>query len=103
MHQEVVVFEKREEIRRLDRVLSPGQIAEGRERGKIATQGRDPKLGPPPKFEVESAAAVALQAFVDGLYLVAIDDLEFRSLDAIVHLKPESRVTFIRLTFLAGP
>jgi hypothetical protein len=31
-----------------------------------------------------------------------IDDVEFRELDAIVHLELDSRVTFIRLTFLAG-
>jgi hypothetical protein len=102
VHQEVAAFENRQELRRLDRVLSPGQIAEGTERGKIGAEGRDPKLGPPPQVDVGSAVAVALEGFVDGLYLVAIDNLEYRDLDAIVHLEPDSRVTFIRLTFLAG-
>ena len=46
--------------------------------------------------------ATALEAFIDGLYLVVIDGLEYRDLDAIVHLEPESRITFLRLTFLAG-
>jgi hypothetical protein len=31
-----------------------------------------------------------------------IDEIEYVDLDAIVHLQPDSRVTFIRLTFLAG-
>lgn len=99
---EVEAFEKRQEARRLDRVLSVEQIDEGAAKGRIKAGGRDPKLGPPPKIDVESAVAVALEAFVDGLYLVAIDGLEYRDLDAIVRLEPDSRVTFIRLTFLAG-
>ena len=49
-----------------------------------------------------AAIATALEAFVDGLYLVVIDDVGYTDLDAIVSLKPDSRVTFIRLTFLAG-
>ena len=102
VHQEVAAFEKRQEARRLDRVLSPGQIADGVERGKFSAEGRDPKLGPPPDVDVRSAVAVALEGFVDGLYLVAIDDVEYRDLEAIVRLDADSRVTFIRLTFLAG-
>jgi len=102
VHREVAAFEKRRETRRLDRVLSREQIDEAAERGKISAEGRDPKLGPPIRVDVGSAVAVALEGFVDGLYLVAIDDLEYRDLDAIVHLDPDSRVTFIRLTFLAG-
>jgi hypothetical protein len=102
VHQEVAAFEKRQEARRLDRVLSPGQIADGVERGKVSAEGRDPKLGPPPDVDVRSAVAVALEGFVDGLYLVAIDDVEYRDLEAIVRLDADSRVTFIRLTFLAG-
>lgn len=100
--REVAAFEERQEARRLDRVLSVERIDEGAAKGKISAEGRDPKLGPPPRVDVESAVAVALEAFVDGLYLVAIDGLEYRDLDAIVRLQPDSRVTFIRLTFLAG-
>jgi len=102
VHQEVAAFEKRQEARRLDRVLSSEQIEEAADRGKISAEGRDPKLGPPPSIDIASAVAVALEGFVDGLYLVAIDDVEYRDLDAIVRLEPDSRVTFIRLTFLAG-
>jgi hypothetical protein len=102
VHQEVAAFEMRQDSRRLDRVLSAGQIADGARRGKISAEGRDPKWGPTPKIDVDTAVAVALEGFVDGLYLVSIDDLEYCDLDAIVRLEPDSRVTFIRLTFLAG-
>ena len=43
-----------------------------------------------------------LTAFEDGLYLVLLDDKEQRNLDATVHLTDDSRVAFLRLTFLAG-
>ena len=33
---------------------------------------------------------------------MVIDEREYTDLDAFVNLKPDSRVTFIRLTFLAG-
>ena len=102
VRQEVAAFELRQDARRLDRVLSDEQIAKGEERGKISPEGRDPSLKPPAKVDPETAVAVALEGFGDGLYLVVIDEMEYRDLDAIVHLKPESRVTFIRLIFLAG-
>lgn len=99
---EVVAFENRQEARRLDRVLTPRQIEEGRQQGKIGPEGRDPKHPPPTKVDMESAVATALEAFVDGLYLVILDDVEYRDLDAIVHVEPDSRITFLRLAFLAG-
>lgn len=100
--EEVAAFDKRQESRRLDRVLSPKQIERGVERGQVGPEGRDPRLRLPPKVDVEGAVATALEAFVDGLYLVIIDDLEHRDLDAIVRIGPDSRITFLRLTFLAG-
>jgi hypothetical protein len=99
---EVAAFEKRQEARRLDRVLTARQIEQGRERGKIGPEGRDPKHQPPTKVDLESAVATALEAFVDGLYLVILDGIEYRDLDAIVLVEPDSRMTFLRLTFLAG-
>jgi hypothetical protein len=95
---EVEAFRTRQEARRLDRVLSPRQIEEGAARGRIAPEGR----GPGGQVNEESAIASALQAFEDGLYLVVIDDDEHRDLDAQVYLTADSRMTFIRLVFLAG-
>ena len=98
---EVQAFQKRQDARRLDRVLSLTQLELGERKGKISPEGRGPNY-PPTDVDVETAIATALEAFVDGLYLVVIDEVEFTDLDAIVNLKPDSRVTFIRLTFLAG-
>ncbi len=99
---EVADFETRQEARRLDRVFSPGRIEQDQQRGKIAPEGRDPKHQPPVKVDLETAVATALEAFTDGLYLVIIDEVEYRDLDAIVRVEPDSRITFLRLTFLAG-
>ena len=46
--------------------------------------------------------AAALQGFEDGLYLVVLDGVEQRELDRQVYLTAESRLVFLRLTFLAG-
>lgn len=102
VRNEVVAFEKRQEARRLDRVLSPQRIEHDEKRGKFSPEGRDPRHQQRTRVDAESAVGAALEAFVDGLYLVVIDDLEYRELDAIVRIEPDSRITFLRLTFLAG-
>jgi hypothetical protein len=102
VRHEVAAFEKRESARRLDRVLSASRIDEAAERGKISPEGRGPKYARNAQVDVDTAVATALEAFVDGLYLVVIDGAEYRDLEAIVHLTEDSRVTFVRLTFLAG-
>jgi hypothetical protein len=95
---EVDSYESRRESRRLDRVLSRGQIDAGTAAGKISPEGNETPEAPP----VDIAIANALTAFEDGLYLVLVDEQEYRSLDEPVRLTPNSRVVFLRLTFLAG-
>ena len=56
----------------------------------------------PQNVSEEQAVAVACQAFEDGLFLVVIDGTEYRELDAQVFVQPDSQLTFIRLTLLAG-
>jgi hypothetical protein len=99
---EVAAFEKRQQARRLDRVLSPRQLEVGEAKGKISPEGRDPNLPPPKPVDSSAAVETALEAFIDGLYLVVIDGEEYRDLEQIVRLSADSKLTFIRLTFLAG-
>jgi hypothetical protein len=46
-------------------------------------QGRDSNLGPPPQVDVKTAVSFAFKRFIDGLSLVAINDLGHRDLAAI--------------------
>jgi hypothetical protein len=98
VRSEVNAFERREQSRRLIRVLSRAEIAEAAARGKVDSGGR-PSTGP---VDADRAVAAALQGFEDGLYLVILDDVEQRALDAQVYLSPDSQLVFLRLTFLAG-
>jgi hypothetical protein len=95
---ELGAFRLRQEARRLDRVLSAREIEDGVARGRVSPEGR----GLSQRVDEPEAIAAALQAFADGLYLVVIDGTEHRDLDAQVYLNPDSRITFIRLVFLAG-
>lgn len=95
---ELEAYSKRHEASRLDRVLSRAEIARGAEQGKVAPEGRET----PPPPSADDAVGTALLAFEDGMYLVAIDGRELRDLDSQVFITPDSRVTFIRLVFLAG-
>jgi hypothetical protein len=95
---EVAAFRDRQEQRRVARVLSAADIDEGLTIGKVDSGGRDLQQS----VDDDEAVGTALEAFEDGLYLVIIDGTEHRDLDAQVYLQPDSRVTFVRLTFLAG-
>lgn len=98
VRSEVSAFGQRERARRLVRVLSDAEIAEGAVRGRVDSGGR-PATG---SVDVDQAVGAALQGFEDGLYLVILDGTEQRELDREVFISPDSKLVFLRLTFLAG-
>jgi hypothetical protein len=95
---EVEAFRRRQHDRQFLRALTEKQIAEGADKGKVDMGGRKLQQA----VDDEEAVATALQAFEDGLYLVVVDGEEQAELDREVHLRPDSRVTFVRLVMLAG-
>lgn len=95
---EVAAFRRRQREGALLRVLSEGEVQAQAARGRVVPGGRPES----PQADEETAVGVALQGFEDGLYLVILDGTEQRDLDAQVYLRPDSRLTFLRLTFLAG-
>jgi hypothetical protein len=99
VRHEVSAFRSRQEQRQFLQVLTNKQIESAAESGKIISGQSDVPLQ---IVDEEEAVAVACQAFEDGLYLVVLDDEEQTKLDQQVYLQPESRLTFIRLTMLAG-
>jgi hypothetical protein len=96
---EVAAFRERQSERRLIRALTERQIDAAAAQGKISSGGAEFDAQP---VDDEEAVAAAIQAFEDGLYFVVIDELQYRSVEDHVPLKPDSRITFIRLTLLAG-
>ena len=95
---EVESFHDRQAERRLLKVLSSEQIAAGLAKGKVDSGGSELNQ----EVDPDTAVANALEAFGDGLYMVVVDDVEIKELDAPLSLQAESRLTFIRLTMLAG-
>ena len=98
VRSEVEKFDSRERANRLLRVLSEPQIAIDAAAGKVVPGGRPPSE----PVDEDAAIAVALQGFEDGLYLVILDGAEQTKLDQRVYVNPDSRVVFLRLSFLAG-
>jgi hypothetical protein len=96
--EEVDSFRKRQEERRLARILSRAEIELGASSGKVDPGERDLKQ----EVNEDDAVGTALQAFEDGLYYVFVDGVQQTSLDSEIYLKTESKVTFIRLVALAG-
>ena len=99
VRHEVAAFGKRQSDRQFLRVLTSREIVEGVEAGKIESGGSEVE---PQQVDEEEAIGTALQAFEDGMYLVVVDDAEQRNLDARVFIRADSRLTFVRLTLLAG-
>lgn len=50
----------------------------------------------------DKALQTALQAFLDGLFVLFIDDEEVQSLSQMVSIYDGCQLSFVRLTFLAG-
>jgi hypothetical protein len=98
VHEEVAAFQGRQEAARLSHALSAQDIARSLMKGKIDMGGRDAVQ----EVNVEEAIGTALLAFEDGLYYVFVDDKQQTDLEQEVFLRPESRVTFMRLVALAG-
>jgi hypothetical protein len=96
---EVEAFHQRQEQQRLPRVLTKEAIAWGTAQGKITMGDREFE---PQIVDPQTAIDAALQAFIDGLYYVFIDDVQYESLDLEVRLQPHSQVLFLRLVALVG-
>jgi hypothetical protein len=99
VRHEVAAFQQRQSGRQLMRALTAREIDAGVEAGKIDSGGSDLE---PQRVDEDEAVGTALQAFEDGMYLVVIDGAEQRDLDAQVYLQSDSRLTFVRLSLLAG-
>ena len=95
---EVGAFRDRQAESRLLRALTAKQIDQALATGKVSAGGGDLDRA----VDVDQAVATALEAFADGLFLVVVDDVELQDLNAVAPLAESSRLTFIRLTMLAG-
>ena len=99
VRQEVANFNDRQQYRTVLQSLSAVQISEGAAKGKINTG----LLGDAPQTaDADESVAVALQAFLDGNYFVFVDDDQKTELSDTFFIRPETRVTFLRLVALAG-
>lgn len=78
-------------------VLTNEAIAEGLRKGKFGRAREEAQA-----VDLDAATGQALQAFEDGLYLLFVDEEEKRSLEEAVYLRPETKITLIRLTALSG-
>lgn len=99
VRDEVKAFRLRQRDRQFLRALSSQQIEDGAVAGKIISGESEVA---PQDVDEDAAVGTALQAFEDGIYLVAIDGSDKRQLDEQVFLRDDSRITFVRLTLLAG-
>lgn len=97
---EVQAFRLRQEERRVLNILNAQEINDAARAGKISMGGEKELV--PVEVDEDEAVRVALQGFVDGIYLVFLDGQPQRELDGPVQLHRESSLLFIRLVALVG-
>lgn len=104
VQEELAAFRSRQREARLRWILSERKILTDAAQGRVrpGPSAPAPRASTSISDESDQAVANALQAFEDGLYLVLLDGRELRRLDEVVQVQPESVLTFLRLTFLAG-
>ncbi len=78
--------------------LTENQIVEGLQVGKVGFG----TIYNPEKANLPSAIKAALEAFVDGLFAVAVNDTIVDGLETTLDLDENSTLTFIKLTLLKG-
>ncbi len=96
--QEVQRYNKERVESQLISFLTPSEIQEQSESGKIGFGDIENKT---PAY-VNEALENAFLAFQDGLFVVLVNDTEVKQLDDLLHLNDKSVISFIRLTFLSG-
>ena len=96
---EVQAFRDRQQERQVFRALTARQIEDQAARGKIEMGGSEVPVQP---VDEGDAIEVACQAFEDGLFLIVIDGQDYRDIESEIHVQPDSRIAFVRLTLLAG-
>jgi len=94
----VAAFNEKRENNKLLPFLSPSQIEEQSTSGKVGFG----EINNNEKADVEKSLEEVYQAFLDGLFVVFIDEEEIKKLDQEIDLKEGVELTMIRLTFLTG-
>lgn len=54
------------------------------------------------QIDVKQAQEIAVEAFIDGIVMLLINDQQLSDVHERIDLKPNDQITFIRLTFLTG-
>jgi hypothetical protein len=97
---EVAAFRARAEQRTFLRVLTDDAIDDGLVAGVV--RSGDDVTADRAEVDPDAAVATALLAHRDGLYRVIVDDRPVDDLDAVVDVRPDTRLLFLRLVALAG-
>lgn len=78
--------------------LSPENAHEQSLLGKVTFRG----IKNESKADLEKSRMIVFQAFKDGLFTVFIDEKEIKSLETRIRLEANTKITFLKLTFLTG-
>lgn len=98
VRHELAAYEQQRAASKTLRVLTPADLARGVDTGAYGREGRAVAAPPPEAQAIERA----VEAFVDGLFFVFIDDIQIEALDDPVTVRPDSTLRLVRLVALAG-
>ncbi len=96
--QQVAAYNAKTLEKPLFSYLTESQIADGLQAGKVGFSA----IYHPDKADLAKALQTAIEAHVDGLFAVAVNDKVVDDLETAVNLDENTVLTFIKLTLLKG-
>jgi hypothetical protein len=94
--QELVAYGREQREHTVLRTLTPADRDAGASTGRYLLEARRPQEAP----NLGVALARVIEAFNDGLYYAFADGYQIDDLDAVLPLRPDSTIRFIRLVAL---
>lgn len=94
---EVESFQIRQQEQKGVKVLSITEITRGMAQGKV-----DPGVKDPQEVDLNQAIDQVIQGFLDGLFYVFVDDIQYEDLEDRIQLRSESTLLFLKLVALQG-
>lgn len=95
--KDLILMRVEEEIRRMEKGIESRFFAYQNREEKLLNKPKKPELPDP-----EAAGYRALEAFQKQTYFVLIDDRQVQDLEEMIELRPDSKVSFVKLTPLVG-
>lgn len=95
--KDLILMRVEEEIRRMEKGMESRFLAYQNREEKLLNNSKKPELP-----DAEASGYRALKAFQEQAFFVLVDERQVQDLEQMIELRPDSKVSFVKLTPLVG-